>query len=120
MTDGEIVRRLAEFEGWRDLQLKPNYTAMWRGRRNDMHPVSDAPDYLNDVAAALRVCERVCRERKLSLAIEFAQLMPAFDGDSFHVIFGEYLPAGREWHKCDKSLARAAALAACEAINAKT
>lgn len=42
-TPSEINRRLAEYE------LIPR--------------VSDFPDYLNDVAAALRVCERIADER---------------------------------------------------------
>ena len=108
-TIAGINKRIAEYEGWTEIETLPGGRQV--GVAPDCGMQIGIPRYWHSADAILPVVERLCRERNLSMAIEFAQLFPASEGERFWVIFGEYNPGGREWKGWNNSLPAAACLA---------
>jgi hypothetical protein len=109
-TDAAIIRRLAEYDGYTDIAPMIDGGRLY-GHQSGCASVQ-LPDYPNDVAAAIRVCERIADERGLSFSVE------RDPGEDWFVLFVDSAKPELLWmDAAEPTLARAAALAAFQALD---
>lgn len=100
-TIAAINRRIAEFDGYTDIEADPRLPGIWWGRKEPEASLERLPRYWHSADAVLPVVERLCRERRCEFSATFE------DDDRWCVMFKDNSATLR----LDKSLPAAACLA---------